>query len=189
MRFLTLAAVSAATLSLAACGGSSVDGDMSDVDLPPQYDSLEGLVSAAEKDELETASESQMSGTATMTGALAIGDIGEDEDLEALGDLSLTANFTSGTVSGTADNFALYNEDTLEVDTDLTGSLSINGTISGTSLTADADGILNDGEDHTLDLAMSGTFYDYEGDLAVYGDVSGNIDGEYHEGGFAAVED
>ena len=36
---------------------------------------------------------------------------------------------------------------------------------------------------------MDGTFYDYEGDLAVYGDVTGTIDGDYEEGGYGAIAD
>ncbi|WP_417280536.1 hypothetical protein [Celeribacter sp.] len=189
MRFFAMAALSAASLTLAACGGSSVDGDMSEVDLPEKYDSLEGLVSAAESGQLEEASESMMSSTATMSGALAIGDIGEDENLEAIGDMTLTADFTGGTVTGTANNFALYDQDTQDIEDELTGSLAISGGITGTSLTADATGTLTDDEAHNLDLDMIGTFYDYEGELALYGDVTGTIDGEYHEGGFAAVED
>lgn len=189
MRFYAMAALAASTLSLAACMGSSGDGDMSEVDLPERYNNLEGLVSAAENEELDEASESQMTGTATLSGALAISDLGDNEDLEAIGDLALTADFTGGTVTGTADNFGLYNEDTQDLDTALSGSLDIEGDITGTALLADAWGTLTDDEDHSVDLAMDGTFYDYEGDLAVYGDVSATIDGEDYEGGFAAIED
>lgn len=189
MRFYAMAALSAASLSLAACGGSSVDGDMSGVDLPEKYASLEDLVSAAENGELEEASESLMAGTVTMSGALAISDVGEDEDLEAIGDMTLTANFTSGDVDGTATNFGLYNEDTQELEDELTGSLTISGDITGTTLTADAIGTLSDDEDHEVDMEMDGTFYDYEGQLALYGDLTGTVDGESYDGGFAAVED
>ncbi|SFI65020.1 hypothetical protein [Celeribacter neptunius] len=189
MRFFTMAALSAASLSLAACGGSSVDGDMSGVDLPEKYDSLEDLVSKAENGELEEASESLMSGTATLSGALAISDVGENEDLEAIGDMTLTADFTGGTVTGTADGFGLYNEDTQVLEDELTGSLAIAGTISGTSLAANAAGTLTDDEDHIVDMGMTGTFYDYEGELALYGDLEGTVDGDYYEGGFAAVEE
>lgn len=189
MRFLAMAALSAASLSLAACGGSSVDGDMSEADLPEKYASLEDLVSKAENAELEEASENQMSGTATLSGAMAIGDVGEAEDLEAIGDMSLTADFTGGTVTGTADGFGLYNDDTQELEDELTGSLAISGTISGTTLAADASGTLTDDEAHIVDMNMDGTFYDYEGELALYGDLEGTVDGDYYEGGFAAIED
>ncbi|EKE71966.1 MULTISPECIES: hypothetical protein [Roseobacteraceae] len=189
MKLFTLAALSAASLSLAACGGSSVDGDMSDTDLPTKYDSLEGLVASAEAGDLDPASGAMMTGTATMSGALGVGDLGDDGNLEALGDLALTADFTGGTVTGTADNFALYDQDTQAVEAELSGSLTINGSITGTGMTADADGTLNDGEDHLVDLVMDGTFYDYEGDLAVYGDVTGTIDGDYEEGGYGAIAD
>ncbi|SLN55011.1 hypothetical protein AQS8620_02411 [Aquimixticola soesokkakensis] len=188
MRIFALAACSAASLSLAACGGSSV-GDLSEVDLPDQYASLEGLVTAAENGDLATASETMMSGTANLSGALAISDIGDDEELEAIGDLSLTADFTGGTVTGTADNFGLYDEDTQALEEELSGSLAISGTTAGTSLTADAIGTVNDGEDHSVDLDLSGTFYDYDGQLALYGDLEGTIDSETYEGGFGAIED
>ncbi|MBU0641641.1 MAG: hypothetical protein KJ731_14330 [Alphaproteobacteria bacterium] len=189
MKLFTLAALSAASLSLAACGGSAVDGDMSDTDLPTKYDNLEGLVAGAEAGNLDPASEAMMAGTATLSGALAVTDLGDSGELEAIGDLSLTANFTGGTVTGTADNFALYDVHTQGVDMELTGSLSVDGTISGTGMTADAAGTLNDGEDHMVDLTMAGTFYEYEGELAVYGDIEGTIDDEYAEGGYAAIAD
>ncbi|WP_460275374.1 hypothetical protein [Celeribacter sp. ULVN23_4] len=189
MRFFAMAALSAASLSLAACGGSSVDGDMSEVDLPEQYDSLEGLVAAAENGDLDTASESLMAGTVTMSGALAISDVGEDEDLEAIGDMTLTANFTTNLVSGSATNFGLYNEDTQVLEDELSGSLTIDGGVTGTTLTADATGTLTDDEDHLIDMDMDGTFYDYEGQLALYGDLEGTVNGASYEGGFAAVED
>lgn len=190
MKHFTLAALCAATLTVAACGGSSSGSiGSSDGDLPARYDGLEGFVAAAESDSLDEASGAMMSGSATMSGAIGIGDIGEEETLELLGDLSLTADFTGGTVTGTADNFALYDQDTQAVETAISGSLAIGGTIAGTSLTGEANGTLSDDEAHIVELDMAGTFYDYEGDLAVYGDVSGTIDGEAHDGGFAAVED
>lgn len=190
MRPFTLAVLSTATLTLAACAGSSSDDSTTeDANLPAQYQDLEGLVDAVEDDSLEEASASMMTGTAQLSGAMEISDLGEDGELVALGDLALTADFTGGTVTGTADAFSIYVDATNEVETDLDGSLAINGSITGTSLTATAGGTLSDDEDHIVDMAMDGTFYDYEGDLAVYGDMTGTIDGEAESGGFAAIED
>ncbi|RPE66979.1 hypothetical protein EDD53_1382 [Pacificibacter maritimus] len=182
MKLYTMATLAAATLPLAACLGSG------DTELPDNYEEAISLYEAVENEELEEASEELMSGTATLSGAIAISDLGEDEDLEAIGELTLTANFTTDEVIGTADNFALYEEDSSEVEASLTGSLDVEGDISGTSMTADLEGTLTDNEDHDVALTMDGTFYDADGALAVVGDVEGLIDDEYVEGGFAAIE-
>ncbi|MBU2867595.1 hypothetical protein [Pacificibacter marinus] len=182
MKLYTMAALAAATLPLAACLGSG------DNELPDNYEEVISLYEAVENEELEEASEEMMSGTATLSGAIAISDLGEDEDLEAIGELTLTANFTTDEVTGTADNFALYDEDTSDLEASLTGSLDIEGDITGTSMGAGLEGTLSDDEDHEVSLSMYGTFYDSDGALAVVGEVDGLIDGEYVEGGFAAIE-
>lgn len=186
MRLFTMAALAAATLPLAACLGGGGD---SDGDLPENFEEIADLYDAAEAGELDEASEEMMSGTATLAGAIAIFDVGEDEDLEVIGDLTLTADFTEDEVSGTADNFAIYTSDD-EVEATLSGSLTVDeGSISGATMTADLWGTLTDDEDHDIDMVMDGTFYDADGDLAVAGDIEGTIDDEYHEGGFAAIEE
>ncbi|QPM90065.1 HupA family protein [Pseudooceanicola algae] len=185
MRNFSIAALSVVTLGLAAC--SSSDDDMSEVDLPAKYDYLEGFVAAVEDDSLAHADAGMMTGTATLSGALEVSDVGEG--LAALGDLDLSADFTSGTLTGSVTDVGLYDEDTQELDTSLAGALNVAGTISGSGLAATAIGTLSDDEDHALDLHLDGSFYDYEGDLATYGDVTGTIDGEDVEGGFAAIED
>ncbi|MBU2935533.1 MULTISPECIES: hypothetical protein [Pacificibacter] len=182
MKLYTMAALAVATLPLAACLGSE------DNELPDNYEEVSSLYEAVQNEELEVASEELMSGTATLSGAIAIADLGEDEDLEAIGALTLTANFTTDKVTGTADSFALYEYDTSEVEASLTGSLDIEGDISGTSMTADLEGTLTDDEDHDVALTMDGTFYDSDGALAVVGDIEGMIDDDSVEGGFAAIE-
>jgi hypothetical protein len=186
MKHWTMALFSVASLSIAACGSSN--SSVADVDLPDGFESVEGLVGSAESGSLDLATEEMMAGTASMSGVLGVGELGEDEDLELLGDLSMTADFTSGTYAGSADNFALYDE-SQAIEATLEGSLAVSGTISGTSIMGFADGTLTDDEDHEVLLDMDGSFYDYEGDLAAYGDTEGTIDGEYVEGGFAAIED
>ncbi|MGJ8530434.1 hypothetical protein [Maritalea sp.] len=182
MKLYTMAALAVATLPLAACLGSE------DSSLPDSYDEASDIYDAAENDELTEASDELMSGTATLSGAIGISDIGDDEDLEAIGELSLTADFTNGEVTGSAYSFGIYDGDG-ELDTSLTGSLDIDGDISGTSMTADLTGTLSDDEEHDIDMDMEGTFYEYDGALAVAGDLSGTIDDEEYEGGFAALED
>jgi len=185
MRLFTMAALAAATLPLAACLGG---GGNSDGDLPENFEEIADLYEAAEAGELEEATEEMMSGTATLEGAIAFEDVGEDEDLEVIGDLTLSANFTTNEVTGSADSFEIYTDDD-EVEATLSGSLEVDGDITGTTMTADLWGTLTDDEDHDISMIMDGTFYDADGDLAVAGDVEGTIDDEYHEGGFAAIEE
>jgi len=186
MRIFTMAALAAATLPLAACLGGGGD---SDGDLPENFEEIAALYDAAEAGKLEEASEEMMSGEATLTGAIAFEDLGEDGELEAIGELALTADFTNNEVTGTADSFALYVTDTDEVEAGLSGSLDVDGSISGTDMVADLWGTLTDDEDHDIDMTMDGTFYDADGDLAVAGDVYGWIDDEEADGGFAAIEE
>lgn len=185
MRLYTMAALAIATLPLAACLGS---GGSEDNSLPDNYDEVSDISDAAENDELTEASDELMSGTATLSGAIAIADVGEDDEFEVIGELSLTANFTTDEVTGTADSFGFYDEDD-EFAASLTGSLDIDGDISGTSMTADMTGTLTDDEDHDVDMYLDGTFYEYDGALAVAGDLSGTIDDEEYDGGFAAIEE
>lgn len=186
MRLFTMAALAAATLPLAACLGGGGDNDS---ELPENFEEIADLYDAAEAGELEEASEEMMSGTATLAGAIAFEELGEDGELEAIGELALTADFTSNFVTGTADNFALYVTDTDEVEAGLSGSLDVDGSISDTGMAADLWGTLTDDEDHDINMTMLGTFYDADGDLAVAGEVYGWIDDDEADGGFAAIEE
>lgn len=187
MRLISIIAASSAALTLAACGDSSDSAE--DYEVPAGYEDLAGLIEANDNDELGEATAAQMSGTATLEGAMAIYDIGEDEDLELIGDLAMTADFTNSTVDGTADGFDLYDVESGTPVEAITGSLTVDGVIMGSLFEATADGTLSDSEDdYGFELDMTGEFADYEGDLAATGDIEGEIDGEYHEGGFVAVE-
>jgi len=187
MRIFTMAALAAATLPLAACLGGGGD---SDGDLPENFEEIADLYDAAEAGELDEASEEMMSGTATLAGAIAFEDLGEGGELEAIGELSLTADFTNDEVTGTADNFALYVTDTDEVEATLSGSLGVDGDITGTTMTAALEGDLKEGgASNIVDMTMVGTFYEYDSGLAVAGDVTGTIDGNEADGGFAAIEE
>ena len=133
-------------------------------------------------------------GSATMTGYLGVGDLGDDGDLTALGDMTLDVDFDGGSVTGSAENFALYNEDSYEKEEDVSGSLAIAGSISGVTLDANATGTLTDASGSTVDaaLGMTGDFYDVDGTLTVLGDVDGTLtddEGTFAvEGGFYAQE-
>ena len=177
----------AAALSLSACLGSEEEGGAV---IPAEYASLETLYNAIDEGELEQASASLMTGSATMTGVVVISDIGESEDMQAAGDLSLTADFDGGTASGSATSFELYSQaDGSAIDDGaLSGTLTVSGVVGNGGMSADLDGTLSDDDDHVIDMTMNGTFYDNSGDVAVQGDVTGTIDGEYYEGGFVATE-
>lgn len=179
-------------LTLAACGSSGGDA---------AFDSFQddiALSNAIEDGELAGVDTSTRTGTATMTGAIGIGDLGDDEELELIGELSVQADFDSDTASGSASNFGIYEEDTgrLAEDGQVSGSLTMsNGTISGQDFDADMNGRLtNAGDDFDLGLALDGKFYDRGGDLVVGGDVTGTItdvgslDVQNVEGGFVASE-
>ena len=187
MNTFHIVAILVSASALASCGGAS--NSSSDNELPAQYEGLAGLVEAAEAGNLAEASPSMMAGTATLAGALEVSDVGEDSGLNALGDLALTADFTEGSVTGSVTNVGLYDSDTQDLDTEMSGSLAVAGSITGASLMAGATGVLTDDEPHDVDLAMDGTFYDYDGGLAVYGAVTGTIDGQAEEGGFGAIAD
>lgn len=192
MTYRGLILVAGAAFALTACGSSSSSsggGSAGGGSLPAEYADLEGLVAAGEAGELTAASADMTTGTATLSGGFGVGDLGDDESMELIGDMSLTADFDQGNLTGSADNFALYDQDTSETIEDITGSLAIAGTITGTDLSANASGVLSDDEDHPVDMTMTGGFYDYGGNLVAYGENVGTIDGEQYEGGFAAIQD
>ena len=186
-KFLIALSAGAAVLSLSACLGSE---DEEGAVIPAEYASLETLYNAIDEGELEQASAALMTGSASMTGVVVISDIGESEDMQAVGDLSLTADFDSGTASGSATSFELYSENDGSAISGgaLSGTLTVAGAVGNGGMSADLDGTLSDDEDHLVDMTMNGTFYDNAGDVAVQGDVSGTIDGENHDGGFVATE-
>ena len=187
MNKLRFALCAGVAMSLSACMGTDEDGGAV---IPAEYASLETLYNAIDEGELETASAALLTGSATMTGVVVISDIGASEDMQAVGDLRLTADFDGGTASGSATSFELYSESDGSAIEDgaLSGTLTVAGAVGNGGMSADLDGTLSDDTDHVIDMTMNGTFYDNAGDVAVQGDVSGTIDGEYHEGGFIATE-
>nr|WP_319248917.1 hypothetical protein [uncultured Celeribacter sp.] len=200
MKLSSLTALSAVTLSLAACGGSSVDRDMADVDLPEEYDYLESFIEDAEDDGLDVAT--NLSGSIVMDGGVVI-DVSDEEDeqegvlVEAIGDLGLAVNFSNPEVNATADSFVVYRGENYAQGESLDGSLSGTGTVTlaDSTMTSTLDGTLSaDQETYDVEMDMNGTFYDNDGQIGVYGDVEGTIaenggQAEAYEGGFAALED
>nr|WP_321506873.1 hypothetical protein [uncultured Celeribacter sp.] len=202
MKLSSLTALSAVTLSLAACGGSSVDRDMADVDLPEEYGYLESFIEDVENEDLDVAT--NLSGSIVMDGGVVI-DVSDEEDeqdgvlVEAIGDLGLEVNFDTPRVDADADNFVIYRGENYAQGESLGGSLSGTGTVtpvnSTTTMTSTLDGMLSAGQGETYEVVMDmdGTFYDNGGQIGVYGSVEGTIaenddPGEAYEGGFAALE-
>lgn len=159
------------------------------------YDELADLSDDFDNGLLTAQDTSARTGTATLTGAVGIGELGDDGNLTAVGDLLISADFDTDTATGSADGWTLFDEDTDAVESDLAGSLTLSGgTISGSDFDADLNGTLTEGEeDFDLALTLDGGFFDNGGDLGVAGELTGTItdpDGfdEAASGGFAAVE-
>ena len=93
-------------------------------------------------------------------------------------------------MTGTASDFGLYDGDD-NLESEIGGSLAIDGTITGSTMSADATGTLTEGsDDFNVALTMDGTFYEDSADrLYVEGDVGGTIDGEGQSGAFYLSED
>jgi len=240
MRIFTMVALSAATLSLAACMGSSSGGEdtpfntdiedsiedtsggegtsggdegtsggdegtsggdegTSDEGFPAYVSDALDILEKLEGDELDLASAEMMSGDVSMTGAVGIDNVGEsdDETLELVGELSVTAKFDDEdlSISGTAENFVLIVSDSgFTVESELDGDFIINGTITGTEIDANFGGTLtedeaNGSEVHNVQVEMDGDFYDYDGTLTAGGDVTAIIDNEDFGGVFALTEE
>lgn len=106
-------------------------------------------------------------------------------DQVIMGRMTLDANFTGGTISGQTGDFSVANASvptgdeiptitTVEV---LSGTLPItNGSITGTSMSADMNGTLgsNDGN-YSIAGQLTGTFLDVAGQSIVGGDTEGTM--------------
>lgn len=186
---LFLALVGSSLLGLAACSGSggSVDLGASAGESPSDYDDLAALLTDIENGVLTPEDTSAQTGAVTMTGAVAVDELGEDANLTLVGDLVMTADFDTDTASGSADGFTLFNDTTDSVESDVTGALTMSGgTITGSAFDATMSGTLvNEGDDFGVDLTLDGSFYDNVGNLAVGGGLTGTIANP--DGGIDAV--
>lgn len=197
MTFKSAFAISIASFALTAC----VSANGTDGSIASRYPTLTTLGEAIYTGDVivSEASDAQLSGDATFSGAVAAV-LDDTDDTRAYGDLQLTANFSDGTISGKADNFDIYAyapkgdeiDGTYYYAQDLAGSLDIDGTITNDTLTADMDGVLTDDEDYAIDATMNGTFADVDGSLVAVGTIEGSYGGyELSEDGgfFLATED
>jgi len=183
-------------MSMAACSSSS-DGGLgaSAGENIADYDDLDAILVDIENGALAAEDTSARTGVATMDGAIGLSDLGEDGDLTLVGDMTIAANFDTDIATGSADGFTVFNEDSGNVDSDVGGTLTMEGgTISGSDFDATMNGTLTEnGDRFDLALTLDGGFYDNGGDLVVGGDVNGTItdadgDVETSTGGFIATE-
>lgn len=196
--FNRIAPLSVIAISLTGCLGSS-GGVSSDAIIPAEFAHLGDVLAALDNGELPEASSEQLTGSATMVGAVSIDDVDDANTLNLIGDLSMTMNFNDGTLSGTASGFDLYESATGDAISDgvLTGALNVSGTVVGTGLTGNMNGTLleehnidtlTDNHNHNIEMAMGGTIFNNSGALVASGDMSGTIDGEAQTGGFVVTE-
>jgi hypothetical protein len=190
-----LAFVGISLLGLSACNSSGNGLDASAGENLADYDDLEDLLVEVENGNLAAEDTSARTGSVSMTGAVSMSMTDAAENLTLIGDLAMTADFDTDTASGTADGFTLFDDDTEEVESDLSGSLAMSGgTISGTDFDATMSGTLNEsGDNFGVAMTLDGGFFDNGGVLVVGGDVAGTItdeDGNVDaaEGGFIASE-
>lgn len=186
MFFSATAAVSVAALGLAACDESS----SSDINLPARFDSLEDFATAVESGELQLADPAAMTATAQSSGGVEVRNKNGTCDQAAFGVMTQLADFDHVTVTDSVTNNELYDvdaNDNCHLNMPLVVTLAVEGTISGTELTADMTGILNHGADFHVDTTMDGTFHDYGGKLSAFGDIEGDYDDQEVSGGFAVI--
>ncbi|MDF1707302.1 MAG: hypothetical protein P1U72_04335 [Paracoccaceae bacterium] len=155
-----------AIATLSACGGSST-GSASFETSEQAFD--ERLANAqALVDKYEDASatiDMPTSGTASYTGFAAFAETEdfEEEDVFAIADVSMTANFTAtgGSISGSMTNFLAFPEDDGAVES-IGGSLAIaNADFTGS----------------TFSTTVSGTLTDPEGSVTFTGNMTGQFVG------------
>jgi hypothetical protein len=181
----TISALALGLIVLAACGGGA--------DRDAQYVALLSLYEGIEDGNLPSVDVSSRAGQATLNGIVGVGNVGDDNELEVIGDLTIAADFDADVATGSASGFTLFNMETGAVENDVDGTLTMaNGTISGTDFDGTLSGTLTDeGDDVNVALILDGGFYDHQGTLVVAGDLDATItesDGTtlIREGGFLA---
>lgn len=126
---------------LTACGGSSTGSSSFETIVSEGRAILDQYGAAAATDPANMPT----TGTATYNGAAAYSsDYSSAADIvqyaETVSDVTLTADFANSTVTGTADNFHTVSTPNVT----LSGSLSLNGTISGNSFSTDLNGTVTE---------------------------------------------
>ncbi|OWY06829.1 hypothetical protein [Thioclava sp. IC9] len=179
MTFKLALAASAACLALAACNSSngssgaltSAEAQNVDATYSDYQDRIGGPTMTA------TAPEGQ----ASMSGYMGIDKVNPDDaSTTVIGKLAMDVDFGAGTLTGKGTNFGIYSGDVLTKEADVTGSLDVAGTVTGSTMAATATGTMSDGTSPgaDFDLKMNGGFYTDANNgnvLTAVGDVSGTM--------------
>ena len=180
--------------ALAGCGGGSSGGPTVPFDgMAPSnradvMQAADGLQSRINDNSTTVATTTLPTGTATFSGYMGVGGLGDNADLTAIGALDVSADFANNSLSAKASDFGLYKDADGSLDTDLNGTLSGTGTISGSTMSASLTGTLADDQDHTVSADLSGSFYDDTNGLTAAGSVAATIDGNSQSGEFYAIK-
>ncbi|WP_406736568.1 hypothetical protein [Thioclava sp. GXIMD4215] len=194
-----------ACTALVACGGSSSGGGSNGTGGGARLSASEAATVMTQYDEAIAAVENgdatvatDASGAVSMSGYMGFSIEEEEDEIDALGKLSMDVDFDNGTVSGTADNFALFDtsdEANPVKVSNVSGALTVDGTVTSAAIDASATGHLSDGDGGAdFDLTMTGNVYEQDDALMALGDVEGTFttdEGvtETTGGGFVAYED
>ncbi|OWY08939.1 hypothetical protein B6V74_09780 [Thioclava sp. F42-5] len=160
MTFKLALAASAACLALAACNSSngssgaltSAEAQNVDATYTDYQDRIGGPTMTA------TAPEGQ----ASMSGFMGVSNVNPDDPTTTvMGELAMDVDFGTGKLTGKGTNFGIYSGDVLTKEADVTGSLDVAGTVSGSTMAATATGTMSDGTSPGADFAlnMDGGFY------------------------------
>jgi hypothetical protein len=155
-----------AVAALSACGGSSTGSASFETSEQSFDDRVANAQALVDKYEDATATiDMPTSGTAEYAGFAAFAETEsfEEEDVFAIADVSMTANFTAtgGSISGSMTNFLSFPEDDGEVES-IGGSLAIaNANFTGS----------------TFSTTVSGTLTDPEGPVTFTGNMTGQFVG------------
>ncbi|OWY15559.1 hypothetical protein B6V72_02975 [Thioclava sp. F34-6] len=194
MTFKLALAASAACLALAACNSSngssgaltSAEAQNVDATYTDYQDRKGGPTMTAT---------APTAGQASMSGFMGVSNVNPDDPTTTvMGELAMDVDFGAGTLTGKGTNFGIYSGDVLTKEANVTGSLDVAGTVTGSTMAATATGTMSDGTSPgaDFDLKMSGGFYTDANNgnvLTAVGDVSGtltdgtdvrNVDGNYY---------
>ena len=203
--------LAAASLVLTACGSSSTTVPLSQgnlVTFPAAGGAASGALAASDVAGLGTAFQTlfdalddgsvdltsqTLSGTANFNGYIGVQ--GENENDGVIGNLTISANFDTNTVTADATDFAEFDftdqanpvaVSTIGVEG---GTLTGTGAITGTGFTSTLDGSVTiNSNSFVLDGLMDGAFVDNGSTLATVGVVSGTLAGDPIENGVFYAE-
>ncbi|PFG62230.1 hypothetical protein AXZ77_0807 [Thioclava sp. ES.031] len=176
MTFKFALAASAACLALSACNSSNgSSGALTSAEAQNIDATYSDYQARIDDGSLTTTTPT---GQASMSGYMGVSGVNpEDPTTTVLGELAMDVDFDAGTLTGKGSSFGIYSGDVLTKETDVTGSLDVAGTVSGSDMAATATGTMSDGSSPGADFAldMNGSFYDDAGTLTAVGDVSGTM--------------